>query len=622
MKKGRAALTFLLFVLAISVHAQSQNKIDSLRSAANRAADDTTKANLLNDLSKQFRMMSVYDSAEKYSDAALALSEKLNFKKGKMLAYNGLGVVGRGRANYAESLKNYNAALKIAEELNDKNSVAAALVNMGLVYWNQGYYSQALTLYFKGLKIDEELNNPEGIAIDHVNIANVYSGQGNNSEALKYFLMSLQYFEKVGDYHSAATIYNNIGNIYIYQNNYADGLKNLLQALDYFEKSEDAGGMAMTYNNLGDVYYHEANYEECLKSHLNCLKMASEIGDKLLMGGSYRNIGSAYLAQKKYSISRQYLDSGLALAKGIGMKELIQDSYKMIARWDSSTNNFEEALQNYKMYNLYKDSLLNEASSKQTAEMKAKYETEKKDKEIVLQDLEIKKQKLLKYSFIGGLAALILVSGFFFNNIRVRNQLKLQTLRNKIASDLHDDVGSTLSSIAIFTDIAKQQTSEVTPMLEQIGDNSRKMLDAMADIVWTINPENDQFEKIVLRMRSFAYQLLGARKIDFEFDADENVTKMKLPMDVRKNLYLIFKEATNNLVKYSDAKKASFSIKGEKNNLTMLIRDNGIGFDVNKITQGNGLKNMKRRAKEIKAQLLVESESGNGTTVQLILALA
>jgi signal transduction histidine kinase len=143
----------------------------------------------------------------------------------------------------------------------------------------------------------------------------------------------------------------------------------------------------------------------------------------------------------------------------------------------------------------------------------------------------------------------------------------------------------------------------------------------MADIVWTIKPENDQFEKIIMRMRSFAYELLGAKKIDFEFIADDDVAKINLPMEVRKNLYLIFKEATNNMVKYAQADKAKFAIKGEKNNLTMVIRDNGKGFDLGKATEGNGLKNMKKRADEIGAKLVIDSFPGNGTTIQLSVAV-
>ena len=211
---------------------------------------------------------------------------------------------------------------------------------------------------------------------------------------------------------------------------------------------------------------------------------------------------------------------------------------------------------------------------------------------------------------------------YLFYRNRINQLLQLQNIRNKIASDLHDDVGSTLSSIALFSEVAQHQSKDVLPMLQSINESSRKMLDAMADIVWTINPENDNFEKIILRMKSFAYELLGAKKIDFEFEADDNVSTLKLPMDVRKNLYLIFKEATNNMVKYAEADKASFSISGNKEKLTMFIRDNGKGFDLSKNSQGNGLKNMKRRATEIGGNLLIESETGIGTTIQIILNLA
>jgi len=118
-------------------------------------------------------------------------------------------------------------------------------------------------------------------------------------------------------------------------------------------------------------------------------------------------------------------------------------------------------------------------------------------------------------------------------------------------------------------------------------------------------------------MRSFAFEMLGAKNIDFEFIADEEVVRLKLLMEVRKNFYLIFKEATNNMVKYSGADKAFFSIKRENNYLNLVIHDNGKGFDTNKSTEGNGLKNIKRRAQEIGAKVIIDSFPGKGTTVQL-----
>jgi signal transduction histidine kinase len=257
-----------------------------------------------------------------------------------------------------------------------------------------------------------------------------------------------------------------------------------------------------------------------------------------------------------------------------------------------------------------------------------KAETDKKqeqllvlNKEKTIQSLDLKKQKQAKNYFIAGLALFAILSFFVYRNYRTRQKLKLQTLRNKIASDLHDDIGSTLSSISIFSQMAQEQSKEVMPMLQTIGDSSRKMLDAMADIVWTINPENDQFEKIILRMRSFAYELLGARQINFRFVADDNIANIKLSMEARRNLYLIFKEATNNMVKYAEASKAMFSIKEEQGKLVMLINDNGKGFDSNKETQGNGLKNMKKRAGEMGAVLMIDSMPGNGTTIKLEMAV-
>jgi two-component system, NarL family, sensor histidine kinase UhpB len=242
-------------------------------------------------------------------------------------------------------------------------------------------------------------------------------------------------------------------------------------------------------------------------------------------------------------------------------------------------------------------------------------------KEKALQQLQLRKQRQAKNYSIAGLALFAVLSFFIYRYYHARQKLRLATLRNKIASDLHDDVGSTLSSISIFSQMAQAQSREVIPALETIGESSRRMLDAMADIVWTIHPENDQIDKIILRMRSFAYELLGAKQIDFEFDADEDLSDVKLPMEARKNLYLIFKEATNNLVKYAGAEKATFVISPRRDRLTMIIQDDGRGFDLSTALPGNGLRNMRKRALEIGAQLLINSQPGQGTTVRLELAV-
>jgi signal transduction histidine kinase/ligand-binding sensor domain-containing protein len=214
------------------------------------------------------------------------------------------------------------------------------------------------------------------------------------------------------------------------------------------------------------------------------------------------------------------------------------------------------------------------------------------------------------------LAAAGLIYGIY--RYRLQQVLRLQNIRNRIASDLHDDIGSTLNSISVYSEVAKNDPEKKEYSLNMIGESSRKVIDAMSDIVWTINPENDSFENIILRLRSLAYNLLRAKDIEFTFKADETLNHLKLSLEKRRNFYLIFKEALNNLIKYSRARRVQISLLYDSNRITLLIRDDGLGFDTTKKYNGNGLTNIRNRAKEINAQLHIESGEGIGTSIQLI----
>ena len=205
--------------------------------------------------------------------------------------------------------------------------------------------------------------------------------------------------------------------------------------------------------------------------------------------------------------------------------------------------------------------------------------------------------------------------------VRVNRLLALQRMRNKIATDLHDDVGSTLSSINMLTRLAQSKTETDQPrvkqLLEKIGSSSEKMMENMSDIVWSINPENDLIENIIVRMKEFAADVLEAKNIDFTFSADESVMKTKLPLSIRRDFYLIFKEAVNNLAKYSDCHHAEIKIFSDSGFLILKVADDGKGFDVTKISSGNGMKNFKSRSEKIHAQIEIHSSIGKGTEITL-----
>ncbi|NJN33526.1 MAG: hypothetical protein HC817_03995 [Saprospiraceae bacterium] len=175
-------------------------------------------------------------------------------------------------------------------------------------------------------------------------------------------------------------------------------------------------------------------------------------------------------------------------------------------------------------------------------------------------------------------------------------QQNLMEQRQQISRDLHDEVGSTLTSISVFSEIAMQQSPLAMPVLKRIGDASRSLIDSINDIVWVTNPKNDKFEDITLRMRLFAADLLMPKNVNIYFNFDPELDKIELTVEQRKHFYLVFKEVINNIFKYAVCNTVDIHIEKSESSIKMNISDNGIGFDVLNPKNGNGLKTMRERA--------------------------
>lgn len=209
---------------------------------------------------------------------------------------------------------------------------------------------------------------------------------------------------------------------------------------------------------------------------------------------------------------------------------------------------------------------------------------------------------------------------FLFYRYRLQQALKLQGIRNRIARDLHDEIGSNLSNISIFSEVAEEKSAEsdsVKPLLRKITAYSQSSQEAMSDIVWMINANNDRFENIIVRMRALAAELFEAKNFLLHLDFDERLNHLKLGMEERKNFYLIFKEAINNIAKYADCKNVWVEMKLRNNLVLLTVRDDGKGFEQQSDASGNGLINMKRRAELLGGILSINSEKEKGTIVEL-----
>ncbi len=216
---------------------------------------------------------------------------------------------------------------------------------------------------------------------------------------------------------------------------------------------------------------------------------------------------------------------------------------------------------------------------------------------------------------------LAILIGYFIYT-QVQNMLAVERLRTKLAADLHDSIGSSLTEISILSEVIstrlKNVDTDVKKSLNKISSKSRNLIDKMSDIVWLVNPQRDSLYDLILRLQDTYSELLADTAISFRSENLKSLEKISLSMENRQHLFLIFKEAINNSVTHSGCTEIVLNAKVKNKKLEMVLNDNGKGFDTKKFHKGNGLVNMQKRAKSIGGKLIINSELGKGTTVKYI----
>jgi signal transduction histidine kinase len=211
--------------------------------------------------------------------------------------------------------------------------------------------------------------------------------------------------------------------------------------------------------------------------------------------------------------------------------------------------------------------------------------------------------------------------GYLVYYLQLQRKVEAEAIRARLARDLHDDIGSALSSISIYSDVVGEKVRASIPeeaeILYKISNTANETMQNMSDIVWSINPGNDDFASILSRMQYFAAQITEAKNIVLHFSAGKELDSVKLAQNTKHDFYLIFKEALNNCAKYSEAKNVYVAIALKGHELCLDIRDDGKGFDITKTKQGNGLSTMKKRAEAMKGNWSLESFTGRGTYLEL-----
>jgi serine phosphatase RsbU (regulator of sigma subunit) len=476
-------LTIVCVLFSFAMLAQI-SKIDSLEKVLEvRIAEDTIRANTLILLTRAY--LTETNDIQKVQEGAiklLMLSEKLDFKKGIGYAYLNIGNYNARSGNYESALHYYSKALKFLEIINDKLGIGSCYQNMGYIksaqsdfpdaiqygikgtkiteeagnkqatangytnigvaYFQLGNYLEALTNFYKALHLREEINDKLGTASVFDNIGCVLYEQGKYNEALSYQYKALKIRKEKSDKSGIAFAYNSIANIYTKQKKYKEALSYLFQSIDIRIEIGDKEGIALSYTDIGNNYFEQHKIDEALNFYLKGLFQSTEIGNKVIMVNTSNGIGSAYEANGSFALANDYYEKALVLAKEIKFKQGLSDAYRKLASVNEKRQNFSQALNYNKLYSALKDSLLGEESVKQTAELNTSYETDKKEKEILLltkdqqlKDKSLKEQRLVRIGLIIGLGLFLALSFLLFNRYRFKQKANL--LLEKQKEEIH-----------------------------------------------------------------------------------------------------------------------------------------------------------------------------------------
>jgi len=623
--------------------------IDSAFTALREAPRDTSKVILLQRIGAHYNVIHL-DSARAFLQQGFDLANELDYQKGRWMNLSTLGVYHERKTQYDSALVYLNSALKIVEETNSTKGYAVVLNNIATVQIRKAEYQEALKNMFEALKAEEKLGNRNGIAQAYNNIGVVYYYTANYDKTTHYLTRALEIQEELGNLDGLQNGYNNVGAIFEYQEKYDEAIGSYSKALEISRKFGDVKQEATFLSNIAQAYMNKGDYEVAESIFRESIAIKVEIEDYNGMVNGYISFGQLLLKQEKLEDAKRYLEEAIALSKKYDSKIALPEAYSALSEVAEQEGKFKRSVAYLKDYIALKDSILNEDNARILAETEAKYQTEKKEKEILEQraliaekDLEVRQKNTLMYGGFGLALILGLLGYLFYNQQKLRNrqlqkegelksalaaietQNKLQEQRLRISRDLHDNIGAQLTFIISSIDNLKYGFKDIgeklSTRLSGISSFTGNTIYELRDTIWAMNKNNISFEDLQARISNFIEKAnISSDSMKFSFTmASEVDAEFTLTSVQGMNIYRVIQEAVNNAVKYSEAENISVIVSEENNYYRIQIIDDGKGFDVSKAGDGNGLNNMKKRSRDINATFEIDSELNKGTSIVLSL---
>ena len=598
MFKYKQVFVFLYFIVYAPVSNAQPANIDSLQFIIKFNADNASKVN-----------------------AYKALANALLFK------------------NFNECQAAAIAGAVLAKKLKDPGSLAEFKKYTGLSWYFKGSYDSAAVYYYIAMDILKKTDAPSVKAGVLNELGKLYRKTRDLDRSLQMYNEAFVIYKNLNNDEGMATILNESGVVFEYKEDYAEAIRRYKSSLAIREKMNDLSGKAYSFNFLGGVYTLQKNFIEAEKYLLQSLELRKKLKDNFAIALGYTDLGYMYKEQGKYVKAADQYDLSNALAVKMQYAELQQANYRELASIAEKTGNFALSLDYYKKQTALKDSIYSGNKMKQIEELNAKYQTEKKEQQLKLQEAEITKKNYLLWG-LGIVITLIILSGTnFYRKRQLENKMNLQAEvmkqqdiatsaiinaeeneRKRIAADLHDGVGQMMSA-------AKMNLSAIE---NEISFKDEAQKNSFDKVIGMVDESCKEIRSVSHQMMPNALLKSGLASAVKEFldKIDNRIVKInlhaeglneRLDTNVETVLYRVIQECVNNVIKHSGANNLDISLIKDADGISATVEDNGQGFDTADKAkfEGIGLKNISSRVAFLKGTVDFDSSPGRGTLVAI-----
>lgn len=627
-------LTVFLILFSTGIVAQRTAKLDSLKTALHKGSS-IGKCNAALLLSENYSSTNL-NTALQYAKESLQFAKQTRNDSLIACSYNSIANIYQYKTVLDSALFFHNEALQHRKKAKNALAVADSYNNIGITYDAMGLFSKSLEYYYKALSCYDKNKDYEKLAMVYTNIGIIYKSQKEYTKAYHYYKKSYDLYQKVKSPFGITVSSGNLGSVLIdfqqYEKSlqYSEIAKKGYRDLGY-ERYEGyaVSNIAVVYDSLHQFQKANENYLEALRIHQK-FENTFEIA----------NISNAYalclIKQKKFQESIHI--SNTALRSSVKAKAYLLEvnANKNLSKAHAALGNFDQAYTHSILYNNGMDSLFKAEKTKTIFELETKYETEKKEKLLLLKDKQVQQRNTVVIILGILVFSAVLIGYLIIRQQKLKNkqqeqefqlqsaialietQNKLQEQRLRISRDLHDNIGAQLTFIISSVDNVKYvfdlENTKLDKKLQGISNFTKATIIELRDTIWAMNNDAISFDDLKMRIFNFMEKAKTAKEaIDFTFDIDTTLAEAQFSSIKGMNLYRVVQESIHNSIKYAEATSIRTEVKNLGSDIQITVSDNGIGFDAAELGSGNGLQNIKKRIKEIDGTFQLQSEQSKGT---------